>query len=260
MSAQVDERRQMILAAVIRDDEVDVKQLASTLGVSSATVRRDLRQLQERGLIQRTHGGAAPISQSFYGAFPLDSSYQEQLREHAREKRRIAVSAAGLVQDGDVVALTPGTTTAQVARSIVGKQGVTIITTSINVAMELSNRRDLSIFVPGGFLRPNWFSLIGASTVRDIEQFYPDIVYIGVNGIHHTRGLTTQVIEEAAVNRAMIDHGRRRVVVADGSKLGKVYQAKISEISSVNVLITDTSVSDDRIAPYEDIGIEVHRV
>lgn len=259
MTDSPDERQERILQLMIHDNVVGVSDLARRLGVSPPTIRRDLKSLQQRGLLHRTHGGATPIDHSLYASLPLDSSYEEQVRRHANAKRRIGLAAASLVEDRDTVALTPGTTTAQVARSIHLRQGVTMIVTSVNVAMELSNRQDLTVFVPGGFMRPSWFSLIGPATIRAIRDFYTDKVFIGVNGIHAAKGLTSGNPDEAAVNRVLIEQAKRRIVVADHTKLGAVFQAAICPTAEVDTIITDSDAADDAIAPFEAMGIEVIR-
>jgi DeoR family transcriptional regulator of aga operon len=236
---------------------VAVDELANRLHVSPATVRRDLKTLQQRGLLHRTHGGATPIGQSLYASLPLDSSFAEQVRQHASAKRRIGLAAAALVEDGDTVALTPGTTTTQVARSIHNRSGVTIIVTTANVALELSNRQDLTVFVPGGFLRPAWFSLVGSATIRAIRDFNIDKLFLGVNGIHPERGLTCGNHDEAAVNRALVEQARRKIVVADHTKLGAITSAVICATAMIDTLITDAEATDEVLAPFREMGIEV---
>jgi DeoR family transcriptional regulator of aga operon len=253
-------RQQRILRSIIHDNVVAVGELADRLRVSPATVRRDLKVLQQRGLLHRTHGGATPIDHSLYASLPLDSSYEEQVRQHANAKRRIGLAAAALVDDGDTVALTPGTTTAQVARSIHNRKGVTIIVTSVNVALELSNRQDLTVFVPGGFMRPSWFSLIGPSTIRAIRDFNIDKLFLGVNGIHPERGLTSANHDEAAVNRALVEQSRQKIAVADHTKLGAITSAVIAPTAMIDTLITDTETTDETLAPFRAIGIEVIQV
>lgn len=257
MSESPEARQQRILRSIIHDNVVAVGELATLLQVSPATVRRDLKVLQQRGLLHRTHGGATPIDQSLYASLPLDSSYEEQVRQHATAKRRIGLAAAALIADGDTVALTPGTTTAQVARSIHNRQGVTVIVTTVNVALELSNRQDLTVFVPGGFMRPSWFSLIGPSTIRAIRDFAIDKLFLGVNGIHPQRGLTSGNHDEAAVNRALVEQARRKIAVADHTKLGAVTSAVIGPATMIDTLITDTESTEEALAPFRELGIEV---
>jgi DeoR family transcriptional regulator of aga operon len=257
MTESPESRQQRILRSIIHDNVVAVGELANRLHVSPATVRRDLKTLQQRGLLHRTHGGATPIDQSLYASLPLDSSFEEQVRQHANAKRRIGLAAAALVEDGDTVALTPGTTTTQVARSIHNRHGVTIIVTTVNVALELSNRQDLKVFVPGGFLRPAWFSLVGSSTIRAVRDFNIDKLFLGVNGIHPERGLTCGNHDEAAVNRALVEQSRQKIVVADHTKLGAVTSAVICPTAMIDTLITDTETTDEILAPFRATGIEV---
>ncbi len=252
-------RRERILQAMFHENAVSVTKLGLLLDVSPATVRRDLKHLQQRGLLHRTHGGAIPIDQPLYASFPLDSSFEEQIRHQADAKRRIGLAAARLIGDGDVIALTPGTTTAQVARSIHNRTGITVIVTAINVAMELDKRRDLTVFVPGGFLRASWFSLVGTATIRALQDFFTDKVFIGVNGIHPEKGLTSGNFEEAAVNRTLIEQARTRIAVADHTKIGVTANAAICPTTMVDTLITDTSATDEAIAPFLEKGIEVIR-
>jgi DeoR family transcriptional regulator of aga operon len=137
--------------------------------------------------------------------------------------------------------------------------GVTMIVTSVNVAMELSNRQDVTVFVPGGFMRPSWFSLIGPAAIRALRDFYSDMVFIGVNGIDAEKGLTSGNPDEAAVNRALIEQAKRRIVVADHTKLGAVFHAVICPTSMIDTLITDSEATDDAIGPFQATGIEVIR-
>ncbi len=258
--AEPESREEHILRELSRAGSVTVEALADQLAISVITVRRDLGALEQRGLLRRTHGGAVAVQPLLYEPFRHDSSFNEQVERHAEEKRRIALAAADLVRDGETVAFTPGTTTTQVTRSLHGRRALTVVTTTVNVAMELSNRPDLSVFVAGGFLRGGWFSLVGASAEHALAQFNLDRVFIGVNGIHAERGLTAWMPEEAATNRVMIGRARQRVVVADRSKLGVVVPAVMWAARDVDVLITDAAATDAQVAPFLDLGVDVRRV
>lgn len=260
MSLASRRRQDQILQRMLQQDAVSVQELSDAFSVSSATIRRDLRTLKERGMLMLTHGGAKPKNQSLYDGMLLDSSFEDQLRRNVDEKRRIGVAAAKLVENDSVISLTPGTTSASVGRSILNRTGVTVVVSAINIAMELSAREDLRVFIPGGYMRPNWFSLIGPSTLFDIRQFLADVAFIGVVGIDAERGLFSGNHDEAAVNRMMIENARRRVVVADHTKLGAVSAARIAEIDVVDTLITGVEASDEAIAPFANRGIEVRRV
>ena len=192
-----------------------------------------------------------------YEAFRHDSSFQEQEGQHAEEKRRIGLAAAELVKDGETIGLTPGTTATQVARSLRHRKGITVVTSTVNVAMELCNREDLTVYVTGGYLRGGWFSLVGARAASGVREVFLDKVFLGVNAIDAERGLTCLHPEEAAINRALVGQARERIVVADRSKLGRVVRCLICPTSEVHVLITDRDATDDEVRPFRDRDIEV---
>lgn len=237
-----------------------MERLAEMFGVSHITIRRDLLDLEHRGLLRRTHGGAVPIQPLLYEPFRHDSSFQEQDERHADEKSRIALAAAELVRDGEMIAFTAGTTTTRVTRSLYRRRNLTVVTNTVNVAMELSQRTDVTVIVIGGFLRGGWFSLVGSFAAQAMNQVFVDKVFLGVNGIDARRGLTAHHPEEAAINRVMVQQAREKIVVADHSKLGVVVASLICPTSAVDVLITDTGATDEQIAPFDELGVDVFRV
>jgi DeoR family transcriptional regulator of aga operon len=253
-------RTERILRELRQAGAVSVEQLCELLEVSVATVRRDLQELEDHGLLRRTHGGAESIEPLFYEPFRHDSSFLEQIERHAEEKRRIALAAADMVRDGETIALTAGTTTTEVVRSIRNRRGVTVVTSTVNVAMELTKRKDLEVFVTGGFLRGDWFSLVGPAAAHAMSQINVDKVFLGVNGIDAQKGLSSANSGEAAVNRIMVDQAKQRIVVADRSKLGAVATYRFCAAAEVQVLITDEAAEDALVQPFERLGIEVRRV
>ncbi len=253
-------RNALILRELRQAGSVSVEMLRDKLDVSLATVRRDLQELEERGLLRRTHGGAIPIEPLFYEAFRHDRSFQEQVGSFAEEKRRIALAAAELIHPGDTIALTAGTTTTEVVRSLPALGGLTVVTNTVNVAMELSNRRDIHVFVTGGHLRGDWFSLVGAPAVAAMSGVFVDVLFVGVNGIDAHSGLTCLNNNEVEINRCMVRQAKRKIAVADRSKLGVVASWVICPVESIDLLITDCGATDEMIAPFLAKGVEVRRV
>ena len=239
---------------------MSIQKLVESLGVSVATVRRDLHELEQQGLLRRVHGGAISIAPLFYEPFRNDSSFQEEIGRQATEKRRIANAAADLIQDGDTIILTAGTTTTEIIRSMRQRRGVTVVTNAVNVAMELSKRKELNVVVTGGYLRGDWFSLVGPQASHTINQFFPTIAFLGASGVDSERGLTSYDPDEADINNLMVRQARRKVAVADHTKLGVVASCLICPIDAVDELITDCSASDESIQPFADRGIGVRRV
>ena len=254
------DRSQRILEQMFRDGTLSVQGVAAQLGISVATVRRDMRRLSSEGRLKRIHGGAVPAQPLMYEAFRHDSSFQEQVEQHADEKRRIAAAAAEMILDGDTIGVTPGTTTTQVTRSIPSRAGVTVVTNAVNIAMELSKRSDLEVLVIGGFLRGDWFSLVGAPAIQGISHLIVDKMFIGANGVDAKWGLTTLNPDEAAFNRTIIARAKKRIVVADHSKLGAAATYEFWPLEGIDILITDSDASDEVIAPFVAKNIDVRRV
>jgi DeoR family transcriptional regulator of aga operon len=253
-------RAAIILKELRHAGSASVEALRDKLNVSLATVRRDLQDLEESGLLRRTHGGAIPIEPLFYEAFRHDRSFQDQVGSYADEKRRIALAASELIAPGDTIALTAGTTTTEVVRSLHALGGITVVTNTVNVAMELSNRKDVHVFVTGGHLRGDWFSLVGPAAVAGMSGVFVDLLFIGVNGIDAQRGLTCYNDDEVEINRCMVRQAKRKIAVADRSKLGVVAKWLICPADTVDMLITDSAATDKMIQPFLEIGVEVRRV
>jgi DeoR family transcriptional regulator of aga operon len=257
--SSTERRAQLILQELLRTGKVSVLPLAKRLKVSPATIRRDLGELEQRGLLRRSHGGAVPVQPLLYEPFRHVSYYHEQERQRSAEKRRIGLVASELISDGDILAIGAGTTATQVARSVCLHKGITVLTNAVNVAMELSHRDDLKVIVTGGFLSGDWFALVGPAAIESVGEIFVDKVFIGVDGIDVEHGLTTNYPDQATIHRAMMRQARQKIVVADHRKIGAVGTALICPVDDVHVLITDKGVSEEAITPFLVKGIEVHR-
>ncbi len=255
-----DQRSEKILRALQQSGSITVEELCTILNVSIATARRDLQELESRGLLRRTHGGATTVEPLFYEPFRHDSSFRDQIELHADEKRRIAMAAADLIADGDTISLTAGTTATEVVRALRHRSGITVVTNTVNVAMELSQRRDLDVIVTGGYLRGNWFSLVGPLAIQALDRIFVDKVFIGVNGIDADAGLTCHNLDEAATNQVMVKQAKQRIAIADHSKLGVIATHQICGLDVLDLLITDAGATDDAIAPFLERRIDVRRV
>ena len=252
-------RHEYILQRLQETGTVAIDELCTTLGASIATIRRDLEDLEKRSLLRRERGGAVRIGPLFYEPFRNDSSFQDKVSSFAEEKRRIALAAAKLVSTGQTIALTGGTTTTEVVRSLKVLSGISIITNTVNVAMELSNRKDIEVIVTGGHLRGTWFTLVGPLATAAAEMLFSDIMFIGVDGIDAKRGLTCTNPSEAEVLRKLVHNTKMKVVVADHSKLGSVSKYLLCPTKGIDKLVTDTGASASAIAPFEKLGIDVIR-
>ncbi len=244
------ERLGVILEELSAGGSVAVTDLCGRLGVSAATVRRDLELLERQRFLTRTHGGA--VAHGVLYELPL----RYKTARHQEEKRRIAAEAAGRVQDGTAIGLSGGTTTTEVARALIGRH-LTIVTNALNIASELVIRPDIKLVVTGGVARPESYELVGPIAQQTLEELHLEIVFMGVDGITAADGLTTHHDLEAHTNRALIDRARRVVAVTDGSKLGRVAFAKICPVGAVHELIIDRGADPRRLQELREAGLEV---
>src|SRR5919197_2491596 len=235
------QRAEYILQELLRNGEVTVDILAERLNVSAATIRRDLSELERQGLLRRNHGGAHPVTPILYEPFRNLSSFQEQEQKCAAEKRRIGLTAASLISDGETVAIGAGTTTTQLARCIRHRKGITIVTNAVNIAMELSHLPEIEVSMTGGSLSGDWFALVGDVAQRNVGEMFFDKAFIGVDGAHAEHGLRTNYPDQAAIHRAMMRQARQRIIVADHRKIGAFGRSLIWPTADIDKLITDKS-------------------
>ena len=244
------ERQAVIVELLNQRGRVLANDLGTELGVSADTIRRDLRDLDELGLLRRVHGGALPRTGD---AAP----FAARARRAPEAKASIARRAAGLVHDGQVVILDGGTTTVEVARALRPDLRATIVTTSPPVAVALSEHRWVDIAVIGGSLRRDALVAVGAETVDALRMIRADVVMLGVCGLHPEVGVTANDLEEARVKRAMIESAAAVVALADHDKLGTAMPVVVAQIDVVTTLITDSDVNDQTLEPYRAVGLEV---
>jgi DeoR family transcriptional regulator of aga operon len=242
---------------------LEIEDVAAELGVSAATIRRDLDQLAQQQLVTRTRGGAVSNAVSY------DLPLRYKTARNADEKQRIAAAAAALVRRGTILALTGGTTASEVARAIAsrgslqlmdGEPAVTIVTNAVNIANELTIRPQVKVVMTGGVARTASYELIGPLAQRTLEELSLEMAILGVNGIDPAYGATVANEGEASINGLMAARARQVVVVADSSKLGAQSFARVCPVSAVDILITDTRAPDDLIEAFEKAGVRTQRV
>jgi len=247
-----EERLSLILEELAASGSVGVAELARLLGVSTASIRRDLDLLERQRLLSRTHGGAVAGSMTY----ELPLRYRSE--RHRDEKRRIAsAAAAGVDEHVLTVGLTGGTTTTEVARQLVDRQGLTFVTNALNIAAELAVRPNLKLVVTGGTARSESYELVGPQAEAVLATMNLDVAFVGVDGLSARGGLTTHHDVEAHTNRVLVERARRVVVVTDGSKVGKLAFARICPIDAVGEVITDASADAAELARIEDAGVVV---
>jgi DeoR family transcriptional regulator of aga operon len=251
---QQPDRLGAIMERLSLDGSVSVVDIARELEVSPATVRRDLQLLEKQRLLGRTHGGAVP--QGVLYELPLRYKSTRQ----PEQKRRIAREAASRVLDGWAIGLTGGTTTTEVARALVDRPRLTVVTNALNIASEIAVRPNLKLVVTGGVARAESYELVGPIAEASLQGLNLDMAFLAVDGISPAAGLTTHHEIEAGTNRALIERAGRVTVVADSSKLGKVAFARICQVTDVDELITDDGADPAAVAALQERGLTVTTV
>ncbi len=249
-------RRNRMAAVTHERGYVRVEDLAAQFAVSEVTVRSDLAALERQAKLRRVRGGAVPIE------FPLgERPFEEMLGANAEAKQQIGVAAAQLITSGETVLLDVGTTTAAVARALVARPElaeVTVFTNGLRIAMELESAIPrFTVVVTGGTLRPLQHSLVDPLADTVLDRIRADTVVLGCNGVDPAAGVTNINLPEAAVKRHMCRAARRRIVVADGGKLGRVSLSPLCGIDEVDVLITSGSADPRLVEAFRAAGIHV---
>ncbi len=245
-------RRAFILEKLETDGQVDVNSLSSELQVSEVTIRNDLSRLEEKNMLIRARGGAIKLDR-----VGVDFTLSDKNKQHYEEKKNIGQAAAQLVEEGDTIILDSGTTTVEIAKNLLKFTDLTVITNALNVANQLAEHKNTNVIMPGGFLRKNSLSLVGTTAEESFRNYFCDKLFLAVDGFSTAHGLSTPNVEEAHLNRIMIQISKKVIVVADSSKFLKRSFAFIAPISEVDVVVTDAGILLEEQKKLENMGIQV---
>jgi DeoR/GlpR family transcriptional regulator of sugar metabolism len=243
------QRQAAILTRVRADGAVKVSDLVVEFGVSDMTIRRDLETLADRGLLAKVHGGATLI----HPGSTDEPGFAAKAARQRTEKAAIAKSAAALVEPGTAIALSAGTTTAELADHLTGVPGLTVVTNSIPVAEVFyrGGRPDQTVVLTGGVRTPS-DALVGPIAVATIRTLHLDALFLGVHGMSERAGFTTPNLMEAEADRALLDASERLVVLADHTKWGTVGISSIARLDEADVLVTDAGLPEQARAIVAD--------
>jgi DeoR/GlpR family transcriptional regulator of sugar metabolism len=246
------QRRQAILRKLTAHGEVGFADLAEEFGVSEMTIRRDLETLEAEGLTRRVRGGAiSVVSRSYEPPFAIRATTEQDA------KTAIGRSAAGLINDGDTIIIDVGTTTLELARALHGRHGLTVVTASLPVAIELGTDPDIRVVVTGGQVRHGELSLTGGMAEDAFTTMNCDLAFIGVAGVCAVPGLTEYNPDDARVKRAAIRAARRVIVLADRSKLGRTAFSTVAPLSAADVVVTDAPSGHPVVQEITAIGVDI---
>ena len=245
-------RKQQILSLLKQNGQVVAKDISQSMGVSEDTIRRDLREMAQEGLLQRVHGGALPAS-------PAVADFAGRERLTPEGKVAIGRAAAKMIRPGQVVILDGGTTARQVARHISQELKATVVTHSPTIALELVNHPDVDVILIGGRFFKHSVVAVGAAAIEAIAQVHADTYFMGVTGVHPKTGLTTGDYEEAAVKRALSHAAAETFVLASSEKLNAASPYEVVPLAEISGIITEASADATLTRPYEKLKIAIIR-
>lgn len=229
------QRQARIIQRLQEDGFVEITALSVALDADPSTIRRDLRELEQRGLARRTRGGAlcGPASGE------KDIPYEVKRIENMPAKQAIGSYAAELVGEAEAVLLDSGSTTFQIARALRNRANISVVTNDLNVAMCLADSPGIQLVVTGGLRLESVYTLVGPQTIGGLSGLHVDRAFLGADAIHHAAGITNVTFVEVEVKRAMIAAAREVVVVADSSKFEHQALATVAALDDVDLIITD---------------------
>lgn len=248
-----EERRLKIAEIISKNKSITVSELSSIFNVSESTIRRDLKVLEEKSFIQRTHGGAILNSGTHY-----EPAFFEKEVLELESKKKIGKIAASMIEKGDTVILDGGTTTLEVARNLRNMK-LTVVTNSLLIAMELSKYDAIEFIMTGGIQRWRTKALVGPITEMVIRQFKVDKAFIGTNAISLNDGLMTPDLIEASTKKVMCEVSNEVYIVADHTKFEKKSFVKFLDLKDVTAIITDDQLDDEILKKYEQAKVNIIR-
>lgn len=239
---------------VVEKRRASVAELSSLFDVSKVTIRNDLDELERRGLVVRTHGGALAIDQD-HKKFELSFDIREELQRE--EKRLIGQMAASLVQDGDAIALDASTTALQVAKRIKDRRELTVVTNGIRIVLEFVDSPHITVVMPGGILRRDAVSLVGELGEEVLAKFNVQKGFFGARGVTLEEGLTDVDSYEVQLKRVMVRTAKEVIAIVDHTKWGQVAFASFAFVDEIDKVITGDKAPPDLVAALRQRGVEV---
>jgi len=249
-------RRDFIAERVISDGEISFAELAEELDVSEMTIRRDVNLLEEEGLVRKVVGGAIALIGT-----SSEPSFEARAAQAATGKAHMAAAVVSLLRPHETVILDSGSTVLAVARAIRGRGlGLTVVTPSLLVAVELADDEGTTVLLTGGEVRPGELSLIGDEAESTFALYNCDAYVMGIAGVDARRGITEYHRQEAGVKKAAMRSSARVIVVADAAKLGRVHLAHVAEFEQVTAFVTDGSPHHEAVRAARDAGVQLVHV
>jgi DeoR/GlpR family transcriptional regulator of sugar metabolism len=245
-----EERLQIILKMLETDQRVSSVQLAEILNVSDDTIRRDLNELDENGLLKKVHGGAIPKSPSPY-------KLTERINISHEEKIILAQKAQQFFKDGQVIILDNGSTNMEVARLMSTDLKATVFTTSIPIAQILCEHHNIELFMLGGRVFKDAQNTYGTEVIELLSKIRADIFLLGVCGMHYQIGVTMPDWGESVVKRKMKEISAKTIALVTADKLNTAENYVVCSYQQIDIMLTDDTISESQLLDYQDLGVEI---
>ncbi|GAA3014301.1 DeoR/GlpR family DNA-binding transcription regulator [Tetragenococcus solitarius] len=258
-----EERLRIIYQKLQKQKKILVKEISTEFSISKTTARNDLMELESRGLLTRTHGGAilknndSDLSKEF---IKDNIPFKQRIGEYSEEKKAICKLAASLIEDGDTLMIDGGSTTSAIAEYLQNKKNLTIITNSYTLVPLASGIENCVVYLAGGLVYDKHSIVVGDFSNDFIQQFSPNKLILGIDGVSASRGLSiadSQVPSVASIKRKMISVCEKTLLLCDSSKIGKECLMTVAPLNKINTLITNPSADEFELEQFKNIGIEV---
>lgn len=246
------DRRVKMIDLLEIEGQLKVSELSKKFRVSEVTIRNDLAHLEQKGLLIRTRGGGIKNQR-----VNIDFHLSEKAKRHLTEKQKIGKRTAELIKDDDTIIMDSGTTTLEMAKHLSHLKNLTIITNALNVASQLINYPQINVIMLGGMLRHSSLSMIGPIAEANIRNYFCDKLIMGVDSIDSQYGISTPTIEEAQLNKLMIEISKEVIVITDSSKFLRKSFAYIAPVNVINTIVTDSNIPQEEYKNLINAGIEI---
>ncbi|QNK76490.1 DeoR/GlpR family DNA-binding transcription regulator [Winogradskyella undariae] len=246
------DRHKLILSKLNAAGFVNVNDLSDEFNVSLVTIRKDLKLLEEKKLLFRSHGKAIPVN-----PYITENHVKVKEKINAAEKHRIAKAAAKTLKPHDSIIIASGTSVIEFARRIKPVEGLTVLTASLSTAIILSKNKEIDVMQLGGMVRASSASVVGPIGEKMLAEFTFTKLFLGVDGIDLDYGLTTTNLMEASLNKEMIKASQKIIVLADSSKFNKKGFGRICELNEIDQIVTDSGIDDNTKRRLLEMGVEL---
>ncbi len=244
-------RHRQLLDHIRQHGDTSVEELAQVLDVTAQTIRRDIRELEDEGLLARYHGGVGILSTV------KNIDYDQRRVLNIDAKQRIGKLAADRIEHGRSLIINIGTTTEEVSKALLQHKKIRVVTNNLNVASILSNNEEAEVIVAGGLVRKRDRGIVGEATIDFMRQFKVDIGIIGVSGIEDDGTLLEYDYREVRVTQSIIEQSREVWLVADHSKFGRHALVRLGNVTQIDKFFTDAPVPQTALEAFEKAGVEV---